>query len=293
MEKIFLNDAKNKKIEPYLVRYFKYQTDYYLIYTFCEIDEKNFMKLYVVKVLEELGSPISKNLSEDWEWEQMQSVVKHILKEIKKEQIQSFKDVNFTDILGMKVEHPRSFKLLSTLVDVLSGDKQKDETIIEDRTEIPEEIKDENISDNTSKISNATQDITEVLNLDQSKKEQFIASDLNQEKVIANADDKSDVDLVKSINQKTAESYNNLFDIEPVIDTQPIEEINIKEISRIDELEDLPNIEIPNFDPIDDEKSIDRSLYEQLQQENEDLKKQLLQYQVKYQTIKDLIAKDE
>lgn len=45
MNRIFLRDSNNKKINPELVRYFKYQNDYYLIYTFHEIDEKNFMTL--------------------------------------------------------------------------------------------------------------------------------------------------------------------------------------------------------------------------------------------------------
>ena len=128
-----MRDAKNKKLEAYLVRYFKYQNDYYLIYTFLETDEKNFMKLYVVKVLEELGFPVTKNLSEDWEWNKIQSVVKQVLKEIKKKQPYTFQDADLQFINNIKITKARNFKLLASLVDILSGDIEKEKIILSEK----------------------------------------------------------------------------------------------------------------------------------------------------------------
>ena len=133
MKKIVLRNDKNKKITPDLVRFFKYQNDYYLIYTFHEKDEKDFIKLYVIKIMEELGKPVIGYLTSDWEWDQMQEIVKQMLRELKKNQIVSFKDVDAEILYGLKISQARSFKLLKSLVDILSGDNMmppKQEEII-------------------------------------------------------------------------------------------------------------------------------------------------------------------
>ena len=52
MERITLIDSNNRKVRVYLVRFFKFNNDKYLIYTLNEKDEKNYIKLYLVKVME-------------------------------------------------------------------------------------------------------------------------------------------------------------------------------------------------------------------------------------------------
>lgn len=244
-----MRNAKNKKFEPYLVRYFKYRNDYYLIYTFLETDEKNFMKLYVVKVLEELGTPVAKNLTEDWEWNKIQSVVKQVLKEIKKNQPYTFQDANLLPINGMKIKRARSFKLLASLVDILSGDSEKEKIILDEKELVSNK-------ETKPKLTDQPESIKQQKNLNE---------------------------------EKTEETKKNLEQNQPEV------KLNFQgnEINDNSNPLDIQSVNSIKSDFNKEENNIDKDLYQKLLQENEKLKKQLLQYQVKYQTIKELITKDE
>lgn len=261
MNTIFLRDLNDKKITPELVRYFKYQNDYYLIYTFHEVDEKNFMTLYVVKVLEELGQPVAKTLSNDWEWQNMQVVVKQMLREIKRNQILSFEDMDIETIQGMKVISARSFKLLSSLVQILSGEvveHLEEETSIP--TPMPEKIESpmETLIANEKSNQLSVEDKIELLNQLKHKYPFWM-------------DQKNLSPICESL---------NLSDITPISANGIIE--NIEDTCDISE--DIPEI----FE----DSMTDDTLYRKLKEENELLKQQLLQYQTKYQMIKDLLLKD-
>lgn len=257
MNRIFLRDVNNKKINPELVRYFKYQNDYYLIYTFHEIDEKNFMTLYVVKVMEELGQPIAKNLSNDWEWKNMQIVVKQMLREIKRNQILSFEDADIETINGMKIMSARSFKLLSSLVQILSGELIEPQKPDHVQPEAPLELE---FSNETKKIEELT---------------------IN--------------DKISMLNQLKQENYpqieqNQMFPISEELNLTSI--IPIATNTLKEDLDSIASM-VPNTIEILDDPIIDIEPYRKLKEENETLKQQLLYYQTKYQAIKDLLLKDE
>lgn len=240
MKKIILRNAKNKKIAPDLVRFFKFNDAYYLIYTFHEKDEKNFVKLYVVRILEELGKPVASYLETDWEWEEIQEIVKQMLRELKKNNVVSFKDLNPKGIQGLKIQEPRSFKLLETLVEILSGDKVVT-------------VEQENIQEPKDNIAN--------LNSPQAP--------------------------IVQTREETQKSIHNMVE-EPLLD-QNLHKETLKE----DRKEEKIN---PNKAALQEslENAVMTELaYHKLQQENENLKKQLLQYQIKYQALKDLLTKDE
>ncbi len=261
MNRIFLRDSNNKKINPELVRYFKYQNDYYLIYTFHEIDEKNFMTLYVVKVMEELGQPIAKNLSNDWEWQNMQMVVKQMLREIKRNQILSFEDANLETIQGIRVMSARSFKLLSSLVQILSGE--------------PEE------KDNTELVEQVQKPVTVSYQMEKKAVEEpkeFTVSDK--------------INLLNQLKQACPFQIDNkkCFWMKEELETRSIVPISHNAVSE--EIEDVQDAKIDTF-KILDETLIDIESYQELQEENNRLKQQILQYQIKYQAIKDLLLKDE
>lgn len=261
MNTIFLRDANDKKITPELVRYFKYQNDYYLIYTFHEVDEKNFMTLYVVKVLEELGQPVAKTLSNDWEWQTMQVVVKQMLREIKRDQILSFEDMDIETIQGMKVISARSFKLLSSLVQILSGEMVEH---LEEQPTIPKPT--------SEKI--------------ESPVEASIANEKAKQLSVADK-----IELLNQLKQK----YPFCTDqkgISPICESLSLSAITPISANRIIEtIEDT--CDIPEYIPeIFEDSMADDALYRKLKEENELLKQQLLQYQTKYQMIKDLLLKD-
>lgn len=126
MERITLIDSNNRKVRVYLVRFFKFNNDKYLIYTLNEKDEKNYIKLYLVKVMEEFGRYLSYHISEDEEWQYTQNILKTILKEIKYNQEKTFSDLDYNTINGMKIQKARIFKFDERLVTLLTSNTYDD-----------------------------------------------------------------------------------------------------------------------------------------------------------------------
>ncbi len=128
MMKLTISNADNSKTSVDLVRYFKFKTDCYLIYTLGEVDEKNYKKLYLVRIMEELGFPVVQTIRNDADWANMQGIVKKVLKELKKNKKNLTEDLDPKEIEGIKVVEPRFFKLESSLVDILSSNYSFDES---------------------------------------------------------------------------------------------------------------------------------------------------------------------
>lgn len=121
MKNFTITNEDNTKMSVDIVRYFKYKNDCYLIYTMNEVDEKGYLKLYLVKVMEELGFPVVYNIRDDKEWSSMQGIVKKVLKEIKSNKKKLLVDLDYSGIQGIKVANPRSFKLDQKLAKILSN----------------------------------------------------------------------------------------------------------------------------------------------------------------------------
>lgn len=121
MKNFTITNEDNTKMSVDIVRYFKYKNDCYLIYTMNEVDEKGYLKLYLVKVMEELGFPVVYNIRDDKEWASMQGIVKKVLKEIKSNKKKLLIDLDYSGIQGIKVANPRSFKLDQKLAKILSN----------------------------------------------------------------------------------------------------------------------------------------------------------------------------
>ncbi len=121
MKNFTITNEDNTKMSVDIVRYFKYKNDCYLIYTMNEVDEKGYLKLYLVKVMEELGFPVVYNIRDDKEWASMQGIVKKVLKEIKSNKKKLLVDLDYSGIQGIKVVNPRSFKLDQKLAKILSN----------------------------------------------------------------------------------------------------------------------------------------------------------------------------
>jgi hypothetical protein len=120
MQKITIVDENNQKNTFDVVRYFKFKNDCFLIYTQNEIDDKNYVKLYLVRIMEELGFPVAQTIRNEADWSGMQTIVKKVLKEIKGNKKKLLEDLDYREIDGIKIVNPRFFKLEKKLVDVLS-----------------------------------------------------------------------------------------------------------------------------------------------------------------------------
>lgn len=126
MRKITITDSEENKVAADLIRYFQYANDLYLIYSLGESDKKNYRKLYLVKIYEELGLPVVQTIKNDNEWKSMQSVVKKALKEIKSGNFKMIKDMDPNEVDGIQINNPRFFKLEAKLTDILSSNYLSD-----------------------------------------------------------------------------------------------------------------------------------------------------------------------
>ena len=124
VEKITITSGDNSKMSVDLVRYFKFKNDYFLIYTMNEMDEKGYLKLYLVKIMEELGNPIAYTIKNDKEWTGMQNIIKKVLKEIKTNKKRNLVDLDYSGIQEIKIVNPRFFKLDPKLVETLASNYQ-------------------------------------------------------------------------------------------------------------------------------------------------------------------------
>ena len=122
MSKINIKDANNVDVVVNVVRYFKHKDTSYFIYTKDELDEKGFVKLYIVKIMKQLGSFIARTIKDDEEWKMIQLLIKKYIKEIKNQNIQSFFDLDRTDIENIKIKDARFFKLDKHLMQLLTKD---------------------------------------------------------------------------------------------------------------------------------------------------------------------------
>ena len=133
MEKISIYNANGFKSEVYLVRYFKLDYTNYLVYTVFERDEKGFIKLYLIKIMDELGKKVGISILEDEEWKNMQKVIKTVIKEIKDNKIDSFEDLLTNGLEKVKVGEAKFFKLDQNLTDLLSA-KVEEKVLTENKT---------------------------------------------------------------------------------------------------------------------------------------------------------------
>jgi len=122
MEKIAILNSNNELVDAFVIRYFKYENDYFLIFTYGEKDEKGYEKLYIVQVLDELGEKISRNINDIDEWNDIQKMVKESIKQIKSGNDNNVEKLNVYELNNMKVEDPRSFNINSKLVELLKMD---------------------------------------------------------------------------------------------------------------------------------------------------------------------------
>lgn len=127
MRSFTITNADNTKMQVDLIRYFKFKTDCFLIYSIGEIDDKNYKKLYLVRIMEELGFPVVQTIKNEADWANMQGIVKKVLKELKKNSKKLTEDLDYREIEGIKIVEPRFFKLDAKLVDILASNYMEGE----------------------------------------------------------------------------------------------------------------------------------------------------------------------
>lgn len=120
MKQVFLSYRSGYTFSAYAIKYFVYNYNTYFIYTLKEIDEKGYIKLYMVKIMDELGEKVSQTVRKVDEWDKMKLIIKRLIDEIRVQNIQNFKILDINELNGLTINENREFKLSQDLVEILS-----------------------------------------------------------------------------------------------------------------------------------------------------------------------------
>ena len=141
MKKINVSYESGYKFPVYLVRYFRFKNNAYLIYTLQEKDHRNYMKLYVVKIMRELGELVTQTVRRPDEWNRMKIIVKNILIELKKKQLTSIEDLEPSELENVVIYDSKDFMMASDLVNILAQEiitNENENKLIEEK--LPQKI---------------------------------------------------------------------------------------------------------------------------------------------------------
>lgn len=103
--------TESEKIKGKKIRYINFEGSNYFIYSLNEKDEEEYEKLYVNKIIDGEEYIIS-----DFEWEKLKSVIPTIVKQIRSNNPEIFKDLDITSVNEINLDYSRIFKLKSSIV---------------------------------------------------------------------------------------------------------------------------------------------------------------------------------
>lgn len=132
-----------------VVRYFKLNDFFYLIFSLNEVDDGGYVKLYISKVINGIGGTIS----DDVEWNLVKDTIKDIIKRNKEGISAGVNDLDENSLANITINDQKVFKLNASLLQLLSVNKNvvnsiPSEPVIED----PEMHANESINDVTEQI---------------------------------------------------------------------------------------------------------------------------------------------
>lgn len=170
MKQILLSYESGYTFSADVLKYFNYNFNIYLIYTLHEQDEKGYIKLYMVKILEEFNEKVSQTIRRMSEWDKMKYIIKKLIDEIRNNNIKSFTLLDETELNGLIIYESRNFKLSSDLVEILSRNIENqiliDETLNENDIEELEILDLDDHTNNDEKVEPSSfSDDVEVLEL--------------------------------------------------------------------------------------------------------------------------------
>lgn len=172
-----------------VVRYFKLNDFSYLIFSLNEIDDGGYVKLYISKVINGIGTTIS----DDVEWNLVKDTIKDIIKRNKEGISAGVNDLDDNNLTNITINDQKVFKLNASLLQLLSANKNvantvSSEPIIENSEINPNEtinnvseqiIPDLNSDENLIPSYTSNPDVAEVSNND-TELEKPITNDIPQ-----------------------------------------------------------------------------------------------------------------
>lgn len=165
-------DNRGMETEAYKVRYINFNGNNYFIYTLNEIDNDGYVKLYLKKINGNEEEEISV-----LEWDEVKNSIPKIVKEIRDENITSFKDLSMRNINEIMDGGYKVFKLKNNIVELITyiepisedvpkfemNDEEDDEIVrLEEDTPVIEEEVEEEIDLSQEKINALELEITKL-----------------------------------------------------------------------------------------------------------------------------------
>lgn len=102
------------------IRYINFKNNNYFIYTLNEKDDEGYEKLYINKIIDDEEDVITES-----EWDDLKSNIPTIVKEIKNNNISSFKDLSINDVKRGNLNYAKAFKLKINIVDSIKKEEKE------------------------------------------------------------------------------------------------------------------------------------------------------------------------
>lgn len=129
MKDIIITNANGEQINISMVRFFRLNGIEYLIFSLNEIDEGGYVKLYVSKIVENIG----KTIEDDVEWNLVKDTIKTIIKSNKDNLPLPITDLDTTKINNLKIVDQKIFKLNDSLLQLLTANKNEEVSVVDNQ----------------------------------------------------------------------------------------------------------------------------------------------------------------
>ncbi len=172
MNQVSLFYKSGYRFQASVVKYFTYKFNTYFIYTINEVDDRGFVKLYIVKVLDEFGNKVCQTIRRNDEWDKIKMIVKRLIDEIRAEKIVEFSIHDPHELNNMTIFESREFKLSSDLVNLLTQN-----VIAKQETDVLESLMNESYVDDLNIENNNVENISSII--EYNKEEQNMDININ------------------------------------------------------------------------------------------------------------------
>lgn len=197
MDSIVLYNQNGQNFNVDVIRYFKPNDNKYLVFGLKEIDENNYIQLYLTKVENVDGKIVMNSVSDEAEWGEFGSIIKKIVAN-NRNNIPNDNDLDYKELDGKTVSSFRIFKLKNDIANILASNKNPKLNKIEEPVitveEQPTDLQDASARDTgltieeiLKKVSegakNAREETKVILNkeVEEPKKEEKIETSTNDE----------------------------------------------------------------------------------------------------------------
>jgi len=127
--KVFMINPNNERFEAEIVRYFQNINDKYIVYTLEEKDSNGFQIVYATKVVNDGGVRVGKTITDENEWSLVKNFIKETVNQNKNNQPLSIQDANPAELLELKIDSVRPFKLQAAVVEMFAKNQKTFEIV--------------------------------------------------------------------------------------------------------------------------------------------------------------------